>query len=313
MNEIKQEQMIEKLLFAATREQTRARRWRIFFMLFFAGYLVFITAYLISSSNVEYQVGGEADGEYHTAVVRVQGIIASGEKAGAANVIQGLQDAFEHDDTAQVVVEINSPGGSPVEASRIFEEIKRLREEHPNTPLHAVVNDVAASGGYYIAAAADQIYVNRSSLVGSIGVRMDAFGFVGLMEKLGIERRLLTAGADKGLYDPFLPEQESHRQHLQSMLADVHLHFIEAVKRGRGDRLNGGDELFNGLIWSGERALDLGLVDAIGSTDSVARSGGAEEVKDFTPGRHWIDRISERIGASFALALQNAAGDFQLR
>ncbi len=313
MNETKQEQLIEKLLFAAGREQTRARRWRIFFMLFFIAYLIFITGYLINSSNVDYQVGGEADGEMHTALVKVDGIIASGEKGGAKTVMRGLRDAFDHDDTAQVVVEINSPGGSPVEASRIFDEIKRLRAENEDVPLYAVVNDVAASGGYYIAAAADKIYVNRSSLVGSIGVRMDAFGFVDLIENIGVERRLLTAGADKGLYDPFLPEQQSHREHLQTMLGDVHQHFIDSVKTGRGDRLNGGDELFNGLIWSGERALDLGLADEFGSTDSVARDAGAEDIKDFTPGRNLIDRISERIGASLAIALRSSLSDFRLQ
>lgn len=313
MNDSNDNKMIEKLLFAATREQTRARRWRVGFILFFFAYLVFITAYLISSSNVDYQAGGEADGEKHTALVRMQGVIASGAEAGASNMIAGLRDAFDHDDTAQVVLEINSPGGSPVEASRIFDEIRRLQAENPEIPVYAVVNDVAASGGYYVAAAADKIYVNRSSLVGSIGVRMDAFGFVGLMEKLGVERRLLTAGTDKGLFDPFLPEKESHRQHLQSMLDEVHQHFIEAVKTGRGDRLKGDDELFNGLIWSGERALGLGLVDAYGSTDSVARDAGYEDIKDFTPGRHWLERISERIGTSIALTLTQSLGGFRLQ
>lgn len=313
MNESKQDQLIEKLLFAANREQTRARRWRIFFLLFFIGYLLFITTYLIRQSNADYRSAGDADGEKHTALVRVEGIIASGERAGAANVIQGLRDAFEHTDTDQVVVEINSPGGSPVEASRIYDEMKRLRTEYEDIPLYVVVNDIAASGGYYIAAAADRIYVNRSSLVGSIGVRMDAFGFVDLMDKIGVERRLLTAGADKGLFDPFLPEQAAHREHLQVMLDDVHQHFIEAVKAGRGERLQGGEELFSGLIWSGARALSLGLADAYGSTDSVARENGVEEIKDFTPGQNWIDRISERIGASMALALQSSLGNFRLQ
>ena len=230
-------------------------------------------------------------------------MIASGEKGDAESVISGLRSAFEHDDTAAVVLEINSPGGSPVQAAYIYDEIRRLREQHASIPLYAAVVDVAASGGYFVAAAADRIYVNPSSLVGSIGVRMDAFGFVDMMDKLGIERRLLVAGDDKGLYDPFLPEQPEQKAHLQAMLDDVHRHFIEAVQDGRGDRLANGENLFSGLIWSGERALELGLVDAYGNARSIAREVDAEEIVNFTPRSNWLEQVTDRLGASIGRSI----------
>ena len=263
--------VVDRLVFAALREQTRARRWRIGFMLFFIVYLTVVTITLFDRGAESFGPGGEADGEQHTAVVRLSGMIASGEEAGADAVIAGLKSAFEHEDTAAVILEINSPGGSPVQSAYIYDEIRRLRAEHSEIPLHVVVIDIAASGGYFVAAAADRIYVNPSSLVGSIGVRLDSFGFVGLMEKLGIERRLLTSGDDKALLDPFLPEQPQQKAHLQAMLKDVHEHFIQAVRDGRGERLVESEDLFSGLIWSGEKAIALGLVDAYGSTSSVAR------------------------------------------
>ena len=290
--------VIDRLVFAALREQTRARRWRIFFMLFFIGYLTVVTFVLLTGGAGDYGPGGEPDGERHTAVVRVNGIISAGEQAGSEKVIEGLKAAFEHEDTAGVVVEINSPGGSPVQASYIFDEILRLKQEHQAVPVYAVVEDIAASGGYFVAAAADRIYVNESSLVGSIGVRMDSFGFVGMMEKLGIERRLLTAGDNKALLDPFLPEQDTQKAHLQSMLDEVHRHFIDAVRQGRGDRLHEEEDLFSGLIWSGERAIELGLVDALGNTRAVARELEADNIVDFTPRVDFLQRIAERIGSS---------------
>lgn len=290
--------VIERLAFAALREQTRARRWRVFFMLFFIGYLSVVTLVLLLGDDGGYGAGGEADGDRHTAVVRVSGIIADGDEAGAENVIRGLKAAFEHEDTAGLVIEINSPGGSPVQAAYIFDEIMRLKQLHEDKPVYAVVADIAASGGYYVAAAADRIYVNRSSLVGSIGVRMDNFGFVELMKKIGVERRLLTAGENKALLDPFLPEQLDQKAHLQAMLEQVHGHFIAAVEQGRGDRLAQGEDLFSGLIWSGEQAIELGLVDAFGDTRSVARELEAEHVVDFTPKTDLLRRIAERLGTS---------------
>ncbi len=300
--------LIERLLFAAVTEQRRARRWRVFFMLFFIIYLTVVTLVLIAGRGDRYGAAGAPDGELHTALVRVSGLIASGEDAGAENVIKGIKQAFEHDDTAGVILEINSPGGSPVQAAQIFEEVRRLREAHADKPLYAVVTDVAASGGYYVAAAADRIYVAKSSLVGSIGVRLDAFGFVGLMDKLGIERRLLTAGENKALFDPFLPEQEAQKAHLQSMLDQVHDHFIDAVREGRGDRLVDDGQIFSGLIWSGETALGLGLVDAYGSRHSVARELEAENIVDFTPQTDFLSRIADRIGASIGRGLGQTLG-----
>lgn len=291
--------VVDKLVFAALREQTRARRWRVFFMLFFIVYLVFVTFALLSDPGDAYGVGGKADGEKHTAVVKLAGIIADGEPGGSDTVIKGLKQAFEHEDTAGIVIEINSPGGSPVQAAYIFDEIMRLREKHDSVPVYAVVTDIAASGGYYVAAAANRIYVNKSSLVGSIGVRLDSFGFVGLMEKLGVERRLLTAGEYKGLFDPFLPERAEEKAHLQTTLNEVHEHFIDAVKRGRGERLKANPDIFSGLIWSGEQSIELGLADAYGSTRSVARELDAEDVVDFTPRRDFLQRIADRIGSSF--------------
>ena len=300
------DKIVDKLVFAALREQTRARRWRVGFMLFFVIYLTVVTIVLFTGRGDGFTVGGKPDGEKHTALVRLEGVIASGEAAGAENIITGLKAAFEHDDTAGIVLEINSPGGSPVQSAYIYDEIKRLREQHTEVPIYAVIADVAASGGYFVAAAADKIYVNKSSLVGSIGVRMDAFGFVELMKKLGVERRLLVAGDNKGLFDPFLPEQSEQRAHLQAMLDQVHQHFIDAVKTGRGDRLQEDQDLFSGLIWSGEKAIELGLVDEYGNTESVARILGAEDVVDFTPASELLDRIAERIGSSAGRSLSQA-------
>ncbi len=304
--------VVDRLVFAALKEQTRARRWRVGFMLFFIGYLSVVTTILIIGKGGT-GAGGEADGDKHTAVVKLTGVIASDEAAGAENVIAGLKAAFEHDDTAGIVIEINSPGGSPVQSAYIFDEIMRLKQEHESIPVYAVVVDIAASGGYFVAAAADKIYVNQSSLVGSIGVRMDSFGFVDMMKKLGIERRLLVAGKNKGLFDPFLPERSDEKAHLQAMLDEVHNHFITAVKQGRGERLVVNEDTFSGLIWSGERALALGLVDAYGTTRSVARELEAEEVIDFTPETSFLEGITDLIGSSVGRGIsQYLLGNYSL-
>ncbi len=294
-NDKQAQSIVDRLVFAALKEQTRARRWRVGFMLFFIVYISVVTVVFLTDTG---DMSLEADGDKHTALVKLSGVIASGEAAGSENVIAGLKSAFKHDDTAGIVIEINSPGGSPVQSAYIFDEIMRLKQEHKTIPVYAVVVDMAASGGYFVAAAADKIYANQSSLVGSIGVRMDAFGFVELMKKIGVERRLLTAGENKGLFDPFLPEQSEQKAHLQSMLDEVHGHFIAAVKRGRGDRLVENDDTFSGLIWSGEKALALGLVDAYGTTQSIARELEAEDVVDFTPKTNLLERIADRIGSS---------------
>jgi protease-4 len=297
------ESIVQRLAFAAINEQRRSRRWRIFFLFLTFAYLTVVGIALMGSS-------GGLDGSQlsdegkHTALVRMPGLISSGEKSSAATVIAGLESAFEHEETVGVILEINSPGGSPVQAAYIYDEIKRLRREHESIPLYVVVSDIAASGGYFVAASADRIYVNKSSLIGSIGVRMDNFGFVELMNKLGIERRLLTAGDDKGLFDPFLPEDAGQKAHLQQMLNEVHQHFIDAVKQGRGDRLSQQADLFSGLIWTGEKAIELGLVDDYGTTNSVARDViKAETIVNFTPRGHLFERIAESIGVVIAQQL----------
>lgn len=295
-DKIDYESIVQRLAFAAINEQRRSRRWRIFFIFLFFAYITIVGIMLMDSGGAgSLKVSDEGK---HTALVQMPGTIAIGEKAGAETVIAGLQAAFEHEETVGVILEINSPGGSPVQSSYIYDEIRRLRSEHESIPIYVVVSDIAASGGYFVAAAADRIYVNKSSLIGSIGVRMDNFGFVGLMEKLGVERRLLTAGENKGLLDPFLPEDAGQKAHLQIMLDEVHQHFIDAVKQGRGDRLSQQADLFSGLIWTGEKAIELGLVDEYGTTKSVARDIiKAETVINFTPKGHLFDRIAERIGA----------------
>ncbi|MFT5397228.1 MAG: protease-4 [Gammaproteobacteria bacterium] len=300
-------EIVHKLAFAALKEQTRARRWRIFFLMFFVVYLTVITSiFLIGDDSGG--IVGNADGSKHTALVRLSGVIASGEEAGADNIVRGLKAAFKHKNTAQVILEINSPGGSPVQSAYIYDEIRRLKEIHPDIPMYTVVADIAASGGYFVAAASDKIYVNRSSLVGSIGVRMDNFGFVEMMKKLGVERRLLVAGENKGLFDPFLPENKAQVAHLQSMLDEVHQHFIDAVKQGRGDRLVESDGLFSGLVWSGERALALGLVDGYGTTPGLARLAETEKVIDFTPETELLQRIADRIGSSAGQQISEQIG-----
>lgn len=297
------ESIVQRLAFAAINEQRRSRRWRIFFLFLFFAYITILGIVFMDSGGSGSRQG--SDEGKHTALVKMPGIIAIGEKSGAETVVAGLESAFKHEETAGVILEINSPGGSPVQSAYIYDEIKRLRQKYETIPIYVVVVDIAASGGYFVAAAADRIYANKSSLVGSIGVRMDSFGVVELMEKLGIERRLLTAGENKGLFDPFLPEDAGQKAHLQQMLNEVHQHFIDAVKLGRGERLAQQEDLFSGLIWTGEKAIELGLVDELGTTKSVARDViKAETVIDFTPRSQLIDRIAERIGAVVARQMQ---------
>lgn len=303
------EAMVQKLAFAAITEQRRARRWRIFFLALFFLYLTVLMVVLLDDGEGEFVARGDGAKGKHTALIKMAGIIASGEKAGADNIIKSLGSAFAHKDTAAVILEINSPGGSPVQAAYIYDEIRRLKSKYESIPVYAVILDIAASGGYFVAAATDNIYVNRSSLVGSIGVRMDNFGFVELMKKLGVERRLLVAGENKGLFDPFLPEDMAQKAHLQQMLNEVHRHFIDAVKQGRGERLAMHEDIFSGLIWTGEKALELGLVDAYGTTKSVARDVvKAESIVDFTPKSQLFDRLVERFGIVFFDQLQTRFG-----
>jgi protease-4 len=290
--------LIERLAGAALQEQRRARRWGIFFKL-----LTFAYVTVIILMAMDWKDHGETSGK-HTALVEISGVIAPGADASAEHVMAALQAAFKDKNTQGVVVRINSPGGSPVQSHTIYAEMRRLRKKYPAVPLYAVVEDLCASGGYYVAAGADSIYVSRSSIVGSIGVRMDSFGVTGLMQKLGIERRLLTAGENKGFLDPFLPVDEAQKRHAQALLEDVHRQFIGAVRDGRGKRLKETPDMFSGLVWTGQQSVELGLADAYGTLDSVARDVvKAEKVVDFSQKENLAERFARRLGAGAASAV----------
>lgn len=291
--------VITKLAQASLKEQKRARRWSIFFKFLVFAYITFILFMF-----TEPDINSAKMAKKHTALVELQGTIADGETASADNIVSALRSAFEDEKTEGVILRINSPGGTPVQAGYIYDEILRLREKYPDTLLYAVVSDMAASGGYYVASAADEIYASNSSIVGSIGVRMDGFGVVDAMEKLGIESRTLTAGKNKALLDPFTPADEDAMKHLQAMIDDIHQQFIDAVKKGRGDRLKEFDDLFTGLIWTGREAVEFGLVDNIGSASFVAREViGAEDIVEYTVEEDVLERLVDRLGASTAKML----------
>ncbi len=292
--------VLEKVAMAAIQEQRRARQWGIFFKLLGFGYL-FLLLFLFAANWSDSEV--PATGR-HTAVVDLKGVIAANERASAELINEGLRNAFADKNTAGVILRINSPGGSPVQASYINAEIRRLRALHPNIPLYAVVEDICASGGYYVAVAADRIYVNPASLIGSIGVLMDGFGFTDTMKKLGVERRLLTAGDNKGFLDPFSPENPQQKEYALGMLKEIHGQFIQAVRDGRGKRLHETPDMFSGLIWTGERGVQMGLADAYGSTDEVARNViKAEKLVDYTPHERWSDRLAKQFCVGMSKAL----------
>ncbi len=287
---------IEKLAMSALQEQRRARYWSTFFKV-----LTFIYLFTLLFIAMDWIGPGAGVSKSHTALIEIQGVIGAGEEVTADSVNSSLQAAFEDKNTKGVILRINSPGGSPVQAGLINEEIKRQRKLHPKVPVYAVVEDICASGGYYIAAAADNIYVDKASIVGSIGVLMDGFGFTGTMEKLGVERRLMTAGENKAMLDPFSPENPKHKAFAQSMLDEIHQQFISVVREGRGKRLKETPETFSGLFWSGETSIKMGLADALGSADYVAREIIKEEnIVDFTAEENLADRFAKRLGASFA-------------
>jgi len=293
--------VLEKLAMSAIQEQRRGRHWSIFFKTLTFAYL-FIVMFLAMG-----WIGGKAEtalGGRHTALVEMNGVIASDSPASADNIIPSLQDAFKDKKTQGVILRINSPGGSPVQAGYINDEIRRLRAKYPKIPLYAVVEDMCASGGYYVAAAADRIFVNKASMVGSIGVLMDGFGFTGTMEKLGVERRLLTAGENKGFMDPFSPMNPHHKELVKQMLDEIHQQFIAVVKQGRGKRLKETPDTFSGLFWTGQKSIELGLADEMGSLESVARDViKAEDIVDFTTREGLADRLARRFGAGVASAL----------
>lgn len=295
--------VLEKIATEGLKEQRRARRWGIFFKLLGFGYLLIGLLMFVPFISDTRQVTGK-HGEKHTALVELQGVIMPDSEASADNVVTGLRAAFEDKKSAGVILRINSPGGSPVQSGYIYDEIMRLRKEHPNVPLYVVISDICASGGYYIASAAEKIYADKASIVGSIGVRMDNFGFVEAMKKLGVERRTLTAGENKALLDPFAPANPQVNKHLQGLLNDIHGQFISAVKKGRGDRLKEVDGMFSGLIWTGEQSVTIGLVDELASTSYVAREVlHAEDIVDYTVREDFFNRFSKNIGVSMASLL----------
>ncbi len=299
-------ELLEKLATSSIVEQRRSRRWGIFFKLLTFAYLVTIVVLWTPDLLPE---GSLKAIKEHTAIIEIKGVIADDSEASADNIIAALRSAYEDKKTKGVILRINSPGGSAVQAGYINDEIKRLKEKHKEIPVYAVVTDMAASGGYYIAVAADEIYVDKASIVGSIGVLMSTFGFERGMEKLGVERRLLTAGEHKGILDPFSPLKEEEKQHVQTMLDQVHQQFIQEVKEGRGDRLISDDKTFSGLFWSGEESIKLGLADGMGSSSYVARELiKAETLVDFTLAEDVFERFAKRIGAGAASFVSSRAG-----
>lgn len=294
--------VLERLALATLQEQRARRRWSIFFRFVILGIIALGIWFAVGYGGEEAEITGP-----HTALVEIDGTIESGTSGAADTVIPALDDAYADDDTVGVILHINSPGGSPVQAGMINDEIMRLRKEYPRKPLYVVVDEICASGGYYIAAAADKIFVNKASIVGSIGVLMDGFGFTGLMDKLGIERRLITAGENKGFMDPFSPQTEKQRNYAQGMLNEIHQQFIDVVRRGRGNRLKETPEMFSGLFWTGAKAVEMGLADGFGTVDSVARDElKAENVVDYTEREGLSERLLKKFGGAVGTAAMGA-------
>ena len=302
--------VLEKVALEGINEQRRTRRWGIFFKL-----LAFTYLFIVLAVALEWGVGDKhGEGKTHTALINLVGVIQAKGDANAEDINSALQAAFDDKGTAGVAMRINSPGGSPVQAGMINDEIRRLRAKHADIPFYVVVEDVCASGGYYVAAAADKIYVDKASIVGSIGVLMDGFGFTGSMEKLGVERRLLTAGENKGFLDPFSPQNDKHKEFAKTMLGEIHQQFIDVVKKGRGQRLKETPEMFTGLMWSGAKSIELGLTDAYGSVESIARDViKAEEIRDYTVKQNFAEKFAKQLGASMGGGVANALTGMRLQ
>jgi protease-4 len=295
--------ILQDLAFAAIREQRNSRRWGYVFKGLVLLYL-FAFMFLIMPNGEQ-----ASESTPHTALVDITGVISSETDANADMVVTGIREAFKAKQAKALILRLNTPGGSPVQSGVINDEIRRLRLTRPDFPVYAVVQDICASGGYYIAVAADEIYADKASIVGSIGVRMDSFGFTEAIDKLGVERRSLTAGQNKSFLDPFLPLKQADIEHANKMLDNIHQQFIDVVKIGRGDRINANnDALFSGLFWSGEQALELGLIDGLASSSQVARDiVGAEEIIDYTPRPNYLDRFAGKLGASIGQMLQSSS------
>lgn len=309
-NEGWEKQVLEKLMLSSVLEQRRARYWGIFFKSLAFIYLFILLFYGLGwIGGSDMSIAGK-----HTALVELRGVISPDSVSSADNINAGLQHAFKDEKTRGVILRINSPGGSPVQAGYINDEIRRLRAEYPEIPLYAVVEDICASGGYYVAAAADQIYVDKASVIGSIGVLMNGFGFTGAMEKLGVDRRLITAGKNKGFLDPFSPANPEQEEHAREILSDVHQQFIHVVQQGRGKRLKETPEIFSGIVWTGQKSIDLGLADAIGSAEYVAREIiKAEHIVDYTTREGFAERFARRFGAVIADTVISAGNSWGLR
>jgi len=300
--------VLNRLAFATLNEQRRSRRWNVFFK---ALAFIYVGAVIMIAINPFGSGPGGISGDKHTAVIEITGAIGANTEASADNIVGGLRKAFEDKNTAAVILRINSPGGSPVQAGYVYDEIKRLRGLHPKTKLYAVIVDICASGGYYIAAAADEIYADKASIVGSIGVLMNGFGFVEAMKKVGVERRLITAGKHKGVMDPFSPVKKEELKHVKGMLNSIHQQFINVVKDGRKEKLKEKEfpEMFSGLFWNGEQGVKMGLVDDLGNTSKVARDViKVERIVDFTVREKLLDRFAEKFGAGFAKVLSATIG-----
>lgn len=292
--------VLEKLAMEALNEQRRARRWGVFFKLLGFAYVTVLLATLVNWEDFT----GESEGGRHTALVEMHGVIQARGDANADDIVSALQSAFDDKHAAGVILRVNSPGGSPVQAGIITDEMRRLRGKHPDKPLYVVVEDICASGGYYVAAGADKIFVDKASIVGSIGVLMDGFGFTGTMDKLGVDRRLLTAGENKGFLDPFSPQNDRHKAHALGMLDDIHQQFIDVVRKGRGKRLKETPEMFSGLMWTGAKSIELGLADDFGTVDSVARDIiQADDIRDYTVKPNFAEKFARRLGAEVATTL----------
>ena len=295
-----EQKMIHDIAFASIKEQRTKRRWGIFFKLIMLLYIGVILALVV------YPIDSDLEGlnKNHTALINVEGVIASDSAASADKIVSSLRDAFKDEKTKGVILRMNTPGGSPVQSGYINDEIYRLKKKYPKIPIYAVISDVCASGGYYIAAAADEIYADKASIVGSIGVIMNGFGFVDAMKTLGVSRRLYTSGEHKAFLDPFSPQDEVEFKHINSMLKNIHEQFIAVVKKGRGDKLSNDSNLFSGYFWTGEKAITMGLVDKLGSSSYVAREViGEEKIKEFSHEDDILERLSKRLGASVSTLL----------
>lgn len=308
-NEYWERSVLEKVAMASVVEQRRSRRWGIFFKVLFLLYIIIISSVAFSPLGKK----GMVSSGPHTAVVDVKGVIMAGAEADAEVLIESMNKAVSDPNTKGLIIRLNTPGGSPVQANYVYNAIKDIRKQNPDLPVYAVIEDLCASGGYYIAAAADKIFVNESSIVGSIGVVMNGFGFVDVLKTVGVERRMYTAGAHKGFLDPFSTVDTKERGHVQKMLNDIHAEFIKAVKTGRGDRLKNNPDIFSGLVWAGSESIKLGLADEVGSVLSVAKNQiGAETIVNYTPEKPFFEKLAKGVGAAmgeFALDLTMAGNN----